>query len=112
MSSKSIIKLVCDLYKRQLIIKEIAIKININRRTVSRYLQKAQELGWCKYERYSTQFKPIIQLNLEGKYLNEFKSMEIAMKETGATNITNVCKGRSKSSGGFRWIYKEEYEKL
>ena len=52
--------------------------------------------------------KPIIQYDLEGKYINEFESAKEAQRQTGINNsaINNTLKGISKNSGGFIWKYK------
>ena len=53
--------------------------------------------------------KPIIQLDLEGNYINEFYSTREAEAITGIDNsgISKVCKGKRKTAGGYKWKYKE-----
>ena len=57
---------------------------------------------------YPTHTKPVIQYLTTGELVNEFESITIASKETGITKtgINNCLQGRSKSSGGYRWQYK------
>lgn len=51
--------------------------------------------------------RPVIQLSLEDIYISTFNSILEASKETGANNrkISEVCKGKSQSSGRFKWKY-------
>ena len=41
----------------------------------------------------------------------EYECMKFASEATGANehNICSCCKGRIKSSGGYKWMYREEY---
>lgn len=56
--------------------------------------------------------KPVIALYKDGTFYKEFESSVKAVKELGLkskSSISNVLKGRSKSAGGYIWIYKEDY---
>ena len=56
--------------------------------------------------------KAIIALNMDGTFYKEFDSAIEATKELNIkskSSINNVLKGRSKSSAGYMWIYKEDY---
>lgn len=52
---------------------------------------------------------PVIQLDKDGNFIAEYKSIREAERETGARNakITAVCKGKRKSTNGFLWKYKD-----
>lgn len=63
--------------------------------------------------------KVVIQSDLNGKYIAEYKSVREAERQTGINNISSVCKPRVKSkskfnlypskqkqAGGYRWEYK------
>ena len=54
--------------------------------------------------------KKVIQYSLDGEFIKEFSSCIEAAKtlNIGQGNISNVCAGRSKSAGGFKWAYKLE----
>ena len=56
----------------------------------------------------------IIQLNLDGDYLNTYKSGYEAATAIGnpnlRSNIILVCKGKKKTAGGFKWMFKDDYE--
>jgi group I intron endonuclease len=52
--------------------------------------------------------KVVQQFSLEGKFVNEFKSVSEASKLTGCnkTSIAKVCRGERQSCGGFSWKFK------
>ena len=64
---------------------------------------------------YPTRRKPIIQLTLNFEYIKEFSRCEEAAKELGFKSdesIRKACKETCRTSGGFKWMYKEDYEKM
>jgi group I intron endonuclease len=52
--------------------------------------------------------KPILQLDMKGNIIKEWKSGTYAANyvKGNNANITTVCKGRQKSAYGFKWKYK------
>lgn len=57
--------------------------------------------------------KPIVALYKDGTFYKEFESATKAAEELNLKSksaISNVLKGRSKSSAGFLWVYKENYD--
>jgi hypothetical protein len=58
---------------------------------------------------------PIIQLDMDLNYIATHKStVDACISVPGAldSHICSCCKGKRKSHKGFKWIYKEDYEKL
>jgi hypothetical protein len=57
--------------------------------------------------------KPVVQLTLDGKYIDTFESVVDASKKTGIakTTIGYVCnrEGYHRSAGGFLWVFENEY---
>ena len=51
-------------------------------------------------------YKPVLQLTLEGELIKEYTSAKQA-KETTGIKIQNALTGATKTSGGYRWKYKE-----
>ena len=55
----------------------------------------------------------IIQLNLDGDYLNTYKSGYEAATAIGnpnlRSNIILVARGKKKTAGGFKWMFKDDY---
>lgn len=73
-------------------------------------IKKANEM---KHHTHA-QKKTVIKLDKNTKaFLSEYESVSEAAKEIGigAENISRVCKGKNQTAGGFKWMYKEEYEK-
>lgn len=52
----------------------------------------------------------VTQCDLNGNEIKVFESLDIAKKATGVDDgsIVKVCKGRSKTAGGFKWKYTDE----
>ena len=50
--------------------------------------------------------KPVLQFDKNGKFIKEYPSTQEAKRETGASKISRVCKGKAYSSKGFIWRYK------
>lgn len=54
---------------------------------------------------------PVFQIDMkDGVILEEYRSMREAERSTGIfeSNISQCCKGRTRSAGGFRWKYKNK----
>lgn len=55
--------------------------------------------------------RPILQYDLEGNFIKEFRNVSEAVKEVGASTHTNIAKcarGIRKKSCGYIWKYKDE----
>lgn len=55
--------------------------------------------------------KKVVQLTLDGKYINVFDSMAIASKQTGVSysGIQSCCNKKGRSAGGYLWVFEKEY---
>jgi hypothetical protein len=128
-SSSNLVKEVCDLWNsgiRSTV--EIGKIVRLERGTVMKYLKRGKELSWCDYDSKQIQrenglnsnikskaiTRKVIQLSLEGHYIKEWLNITDAGRELGInrSNITSACRGRYKFAGDFKWMYKEDYEKL
>jgi group I intron endonuclease len=59
--------------------------------------------------------KPVVQLTKDGVLIKEYSHCESAAKEMGFKcdeSIRKACKENWRTSGGFKWMYKEDYEKM
>ena len=56
--------------------------------------------------------KPVVQLDKDNNFINEFASRLVASQTTGIDNghIGDCCNGKRKTAGGYRWMSKEKYE--
>ena len=58
--------------------------------------------------------KPVIQLSMEGDFINEYPSASEATRQIGNTNsnsssILGVCRGENYSAFGYLWKFKKDY---
>lgn len=75
---------------------------------------------WCIKEegvktRLSRRERPVVQLDKKMNFIAEFPTAVAASKvvNTPSTNISRCCVvGKHTSAAGYRWMYKEEYDKL
>lgn len=56
---------------------------------------------------------PVVRLTLSGEYIDEWASISAAAKTLDCYigHISRVCKGIYKKHKGYKWMYKEDYEK-
>ncbi len=57
--------------------------------------------------------RAVVQFNLNGNYINTYATAVEAynITKTPPDGISKCCKGKQLTSGGFRWMYKEDYDK-
>lgn len=126
--NSSFVKVVCDMWNSsETTTVEIGKKLNLDRSTVRRYLKQGVELGWCNYnpteeatktiqsnlkKNRKARYIKIIQLTVDGNFISEWDSIVEAQKFYKINNVATVCKGRQKTAGGYKWMYKEDYDKL
>lgn len=57
---------------------------------------------------------PVVQLNKDGSFCNSFASILEAqriLKLPLSKRVSGVCKGNEKSCCGYKWMYKQDYDK-
>jgi group I intron endonuclease len=61
---------------------------------------------------FNARSKSVVQLDFNGNIINIFKSIREASYQTDVNRlcIANVCNGKQASTGGYKWMYLEEYE--
>ena len=65
-------------------------------------------------KRWLATSKKVVQLTMGDIYVAEYTSAPEASRQTNINqnSIYGCCKRRIKSAGGFKWMYKEDYDKL
>ncbi len=79
-----------------------------DKKRISKCIKDAHERG-C----YNIHKIGIIQLNLKGEFIKEWECAKDIQRELKyeASQITACCKGKWGQARGYKWLYKEEYEK-
>ena len=88
-------------------------KINNNNPiTKKRYSEKAKWLG--KFGAEHNRSIPIVQLSLDGLLINKWSCAAEAERELhiNARRISECCRQKRKSAGGFRWMYYDDWLKV
>ncbi len=120
-SEKSLVLTVNELWNSGIkIINEISSKLNISRDTVYEYLKRGKENNWNDYCPNEARLngsqsvkKKIVRIDKFNNYTvyNSIVEASAENNNLDTSSITKVCKGKRKSSGGFIWLYFEDYEK-
>ncbi|WP_142383491.1 zinc-ribbon domain-containing protein [Bacillus sp. T33-2] len=120
----TLVKFACELWNEGKTTGEIANELKSNRNTIAKYLKQGTQIGWCDYSAKEglrrskinadkKKRKPVIQFTLDGKYVKEWDSIVEVETELEIHNskITEVCRGKRNKTGGYKWMYKEEFIK-
>lgn len=120
LASSSFVKIVCNLWNSGThSTKEIAKIMNISSSTIRKYLKRGVEIGWCDYSVElsnksggESRHKTVVQMSRENEKISIWESISEAGFSLGISSggISSACTGRSKTSGGFKWMYEEDYE--
>lgn len=113
---------VLSLWKQGLCLTEIAKQLNVTRTaTLRKQLQEQgiseEEIEKRRYTKTNQNAKPVVQLTLEGKYVATYPSGRQAEIQSGVAKSTaiNACcnhKPKHKTAGGYKWMFKTEYDTL
>ena len=122
----TLVKIASDLWNNGHKASEIGVIMKIkSNTTVLKYLKDAATLGWCDYDSRKVmrsvgkqnnynKSRAVVQLTPTGEYIDEFKSKTYASKKLGIylCGITQVCEGKRDYVKGYKFMYKEDYDKL
>lgn len=107
-------------------LKEAEYKTNILYSCISRACTTQKSAGgylWRYKDEYNpnseilyqnNNMKAIIQLDLDGNYIDEFESAREAERQTNVwcQNINACCKNKNRTAGKYKWMYKIDYEEM
>jgi len=116
-------KQIINLYKTKSV-NTISLELGLTFSTVKRYLNEQGLYKKCKNTKSTSEEgkknmslarkdinnKPIIQYDLDGNIIGEFKSMSEVCKNINdiknISGISSCCNGKQKTAHGFKWKYK------
>ena len=49
--------------------------------------------------------KAVLQFSLDGKFIKKFYAMAEATRETGVSCVSDACRGKRNTAGGYKWRY-------
>lgn len=78
---------------------------------ISRYLRRSKKEKLTNYDVYMKGKQPIVQLSLDGKYINTHTSFNSTGK-IKRNSVVACADNKAKSHAGFIWLYKSDYEKI
>lgn len=55
---------------------------------------------------------PVVQLSLDDVFINEFKSIAEAKRQTGCIHISECCNSIRRQDCGYKWMRKSDWNKL
>lgn len=119
-SVDTLVKTVSELWNKELSIKEISKECNLSQFTVKKYLKQGNDIGWNSYHSKEEQRKnaiktgnmnrrKIIQLSMQGEFIQEWESISSAEREFNITSIGKVLVGKHGTAAGYRWIYADNF---
>lgn len=109
---------IIELYSSGICIRDITHIVHSTIETISYYLKldlhlTDEQIKKNGYQlRNKKQNNPVVQLDLNNNYINQFESQKQAQEQTGVlyNHIGQVCKGQRKTAGGYKWKFLKDYE--
>lgn len=117
-SVKNLILDTCEKFKKRAAsVEELTNELKLSKQTIIKYLNIGLEIGFISLDERNKlrerKGKEVIMLNTDYSYLREYKNITIASERTKIhhSSIVRCCRGTRNYAGGFKWMYKEDYEK-
>lgn len=115
---KNIIKDVADAWNNGLKVSEISKLLHIGYTTTIKYLKQSAIAGWTNYNKINSmkrkeknRWVKVCQFSMDNQLINTYHSIAEAGKTIGVhySNISKCCRNKTSTSGGFKWMYYNEY---
>lgn len=99
---------ICDEYSNGEYVTDLAKKYNVDQALISRILRKNNINRHEKKANNKLRQRKIVRLTTNDKKIDEWESISKASKTLNINNghIVDVCKGKRKTAGGYKWKYK------
>lgn len=126
-TSQTLMKDAWNLWNEGNAVGEIVEELRLSRPTIRKYLKRGAFAGVCDYSTEESRKRsgrvnsehdvwnvPIVQFDKEMNFIKEWRNATHATKElniSSSSSIHSCCKGENKTAGGFRWLYKDYYDK-
>lgn len=107
-------KTICDLWNKGLSKEDISTETNISIPVINRYLRRSSKDGITNYvlgSKFTT--RKIVKLTIDNILIDEYDSIKDASaKNNGISehSISKCCNDKSKTAGGFGWMYLKDYK--
>ena len=113
LTMETLLKKVSSLWNDGDSVNKISKKVNLNKNLISIYLRKASEIGFCDFKSIPVK-RNVFQFSMNNELIKSWDSMVSAAESVGISSggITSCCTFSQRSAGGYKWLYKEDYEAL
>lgn len=121
-TQSSILFKAVDLWNAGHSVSSIRDNLKKERNTITDFLKIGKRLGICEYskeESYrrgyrNSKGKAVVQMTIVGKYVDEHRSIADAKRKIANNRaaIVMCCIGKQKTTNGFKWMYKEDYDRM
>lgn len=117
---KPIIKTIYELWNKGYSISQLIKETRLNVDLIRNNLKNATILGLCDYNSKeatvrgnSKNYRNVVCLDSHGVLVKEYKTLQDASVDNNSKpqRISSACNNQNKIESGFKWMYKEDYEK-
>lgn len=115
---RSLVFEACNLWNKGIKdVRHISSILGLSYNTIYNYLKTGADARICDYDPYvssESRKRCVIRIDLNSNTTMEYESIAEAsrLSDSSRVSIRRVCSGKRKTAGGYRWMYKEDYDKM